>query len=65
MFEKWNSQCTHLLLEEASSVTDLVTAAILSRKPVLLLEWLQVSVFSDLKSEGTLGSGIEDYISGF
>ncbi|CAM6087489.1 unnamed protein product [Calypogeia fissa] len=41
VFDQWNNQCTHLLVEEASPVTDLVTAAVMSRKPVLLLEWLQ------------------------
>lgn len=40
--EKWKEGCTHVLVDEGSAITEMVIAAVASRKPVLQINWWQV-----------------------
>ncbi|KAG0619977.1 hypothetical protein M758_4G179300 [Ceratodon purpureus] len=39
--ETWKEGCTHVLVDEGSAVTEMVIAAVASRKPVLQINWWQ------------------------
>ncbi|EFJ19311.1 hypothetical protein SELMODRAFT_419113 [Selaginella moellendorffii] len=39
--EKWDEECTHLLVEDGSSVTEMVLMAVSQQKPVVSLKWLE------------------------
>lgn len=42
--EKWMSECTHLIVEDSSPITNDVMEAIMAKKPVVVYDWLQAMV---------------------
>eukprot|EP01018_Ginkgo_biloba_P011690 Gb_19226 [translate_table: standard] len=42
--EKWRAECTHLIVEDSSPITNDVMDAIVAKKPIVLCDWLQVMV---------------------
>lgn len=42
--EKWMSECTHLVVEDYSPITNDVMEAIMAKKPIVVYDWLQAMV---------------------
>ena len=42
--EKWMSECTHLIVEDSSPITNDVMEAIMAKKPIVVCDWFQAMV---------------------
>lgn len=42
--EKWMSECTHLVVEDSSPITNDVMEAIMAKKPIVVYDWIQAMV---------------------
>lgn len=48
---KWNHECTHVLVEESTSITIDLIEAVLAKRPIVLGDWFKVLVEKTIRTE--------------